>query len=111
MQHKKSGFSFLKINKKYFKSLLTYHEIRGNIISTKAKEINDMRKEIWSVELEATLWTDDTFNGTYDECVEWCRKNDYKIDGEEARLARLLVEGDCVLEVLEIVDDLNSDNE
>ena len=65
-----------------------------------------MRKEIWSVELEATLWTDDTFIGTYEECVEWCKKNDYRIDGKEARLARLLTENDYVLESLEIVDDL-----
>lgn len=65
-----------------------------------------MRSEIWSVELEATLWSDDIFNGTYDECVEYCEKNDYKIDGREARLAKLLVEGTTCLEVLEIVDDL-----
>ncbi len=70
-----------------------------------------MRKEIWSVELEATLWTDDIFNGSYDECIEWCKKNDYKIDGKEARLARLLTEDDCVLETLEIVDDLDGDGE
>lgn len=71
----------------------------------------EMRKEIWSVELEANLWADDIFNGTYEECVEWCRKNGYKIDGEEARLARLLAGDDCVLETLEIVDDLTGDEE
>ena len=48
-----------------------------------------MRKEIWSVELEATLWTDDTFIGTYEECVEWCKKNDYRIDGKERPLESL----------------------
>lgn len=65
-----------------------------------------MREIIWSVELEATLWADDTFNGTYEECVQYCSENDYKIDGNEARLSKLLVEDGCVLQTLEIVEEL-----
>lgn len=65
-----------------------------------------MRNEMWSVELEGNSWNDDTFNGSYSECVEYCEKYDYKIDGQEARIAKILVEDGCVLEVLEIVEEL-----
>ena len=51
-------------------------------------------KKIWSVELEANCWNDDTFNGTYEECIEYCKKHGYKIDGVEARLAEIDPE-DC----------------
>lgn len=70
-----------------------------------------MNKKTWSVQL-ADDWMDDTFNGTYEECIEWCKKNDYRIDGKEARLAKILVNenGSC-LEVLEYVDDLDGENE
>lgn len=64
-------------------------------------------KTLWSVELEGNMWNDDTFNGTFDECVEYCKKYNYLIDGKEARLAKILVdENGCVLEALEIVNEL-----
>ena len=65
-----------------------------------------IKKEMWSVELETSCWEDDTFNGTYDECVEYCEKYDNKIDEEEAQLAKILVEDNLVIEVLKIVDEL-----
>ena len=43
----------------------------------------------WSVELQDNLWNDDTFTGTFDECIEYCISHDYKIDGVEARLAEI----------------------
>lgn len=46
----------------------------------------------WSVELEANTWNDDTFTGTFNECVEYCKSHDYKIDGVEARLAEINTE-------------------
>ncbi len=64
-----------------------------------------MREELWSVELEGNSWNDDTFNGSYKECVQYCEKYDYKI-GQDARLAKILVEDGCVIEVLEIVEEL-----
>lgn len=64
-------------------------------------------KTLWSVELEGNMWNDDTFNGTFDECVEYCKKYNHLIDGKEARLAKILVdENGCVLEALEIVNEL-----
>lgn len=65
-----------------------------------------MREKMWSVELEGNSWNDDTFNGTYEECIEYCQEQNYKIDGQDARLAKILVEDGCVLEVLEIVEEL-----
>ena len=43
----------------------------------------------WSVELRANLWNDDTFTGTFEECVEYCNEKGYAIDGEEARIAEI----------------------
>lgn len=64
-------------------------------------------KTLWSVELEANSWEDDLFNGTFDECVKYCEEYDYTIDGKEARLVKILVDEDgCVLEALEIVNEL-----
>lgn len=63
-------------------------------------------KEIWSVELEGNSWNDDTFNGTYEECVKYCEEADYRIDGKEARLAKVLIDGNYVVECLEIVEEL-----
>ena len=64
-------------------------------------------KTVWSVELEANNWDDDLFNGTFEECVKYCEERDYKVDGEEARLAKLqLNEDGSVAECLEIVDEI-----
>ena len=61
---------------------------------------------MWSVELECAGYTDDIFNGTYKECIEYCRKNEYEI-GSDARLAKILVDDDgCVVEVLDIVEEI-----
>ena len=66
-----------------------------------------MRKIFWSVELEVSLWTDDTFNGTFEECVKYCKENDYKIDGKDARLCKILVDDEgTFLETLEVVESL-----
>ena len=45
--------------------------------------------KIWSVELRDNLWNDDTYTGTFDECVAYCDKKGYDIDGVEARLAEI----------------------
>ena len=53
----------------------------------KNKEERNMKT--WSVQLEGTLWTDDTYNGTFEECVEYCKNNGYQI-GAGARLAEII---------------------
>lgn len=61
----------------------------------------------WSVELEANAWNDDTFNGTFDECLEYCREHEYTVDGKEARLAEIEVdECNCVVNTYQIIEEL-----
>lgn len=45
--------------------------------------------KIWSVELRDNLWNDDTYTGTFEECIAYCDQNGYDIDGEEARIAEI----------------------
>ena len=62
-----------------------------------------MEKIVWSLEL-SPYYDDDTFNGTFDECVEYCRDMEYII-GKDCRLAKILVnEEGCFLETLEIYE-------
>lgn len=60
-----------------------------------------MRKEMWSVQVEANGFEDDLFNGTFEECKEYAEMHNYSLDGEDARLAKLLIEDDIVIEVLD----------
>lgn len=62
---------------------------------------------IWSVELECNSWNNDTFNGTFEECVEYCKENEYMVDGMEARLAEIEVDKDgCWTYCYDIVEEL-----
>jgi|GEM_PF-2699742 len=72
----------------------------------KITRIEKKRYKTWSVELEANSWDDELFNGDYEECVDYCKRHDYKIDGKEARLAQILVEDDCVIETIEIINEV-----
>ena len=64
-------------------------------------------KTIWSVELEGNMWNDDSFNGTFEECIEYCKEKDYKIDGKEARLAEIMVDDkNCVIDTIQIVEKI-----
>lgn len=57
----------------------------------------------FSVEIESTQYSDDFFIGTEEECREFCKKHDYKLDGTEARIAKIQLDKDgCVVEVLDI---------
>ena len=63
-----------------------------------------MREITWSVEL-APDYADDTFNGTYEECIEYCKEKNYEV-GTDCQLVKILVEDGCVLEALEIVTEI-----
>lgn len=58
-------------------------------------------KTFYSVELEATQYSDDTFCGTYDECVNYIKE--YEYTQEEARIAKFEVStvDDDVIELSE----------
>jgi hypothetical protein len=47
----------------------------------------------WSVRLEANSFGDDTFNGTYDECLKYCSEYDYNVNWQEAVLAEIELDG------------------
>lgn len=58
-------------------------------------------KIYFSVEIKENDYNDDTFCGTYTECVEYLRDHNYT--QEEARIAKFLDDGDPT--VTEIIDD------
>lgn len=84
-----------------------YHEkILQRLWGHKAPGRED-KMRIWSVELETNSWNNDIFNGTFEECVEYCRENDYTIDGIHARLAEIEVDEDgCWTYCYDIVEEL-----
>ena len=61
-------------------------------------------KEIYSVEINQTGYSDDLFNGTLSECVDYIRKSGYTSVANDVRIARLLLDNDnTVAECLEII--------
>lgn len=56
----------------------------------------DNDKILWSVELSDNSFSDDTFNGTFMECVDYCFEHGYIINGVDARLAQILVRNNVV---------------
>lgn len=56
----------------------------------------DNDKVLWSVELADSQFSDDLFNGTFMECIEYCFDNGYILDGVEARLAEVLIRNNVV---------------
>ena len=61
----------------------------------------------WSVEHKSNSWNDDMFNGTYEECIAYCHKKEYKIDGVECRLAEIEVdENGCVIDTYKIINEV-----
>lgn len=52
-----------------------------------------MNKTTYSVRLASRLWKDDLFNGTLEECVEFCDTWDYNLkDEDEVYIAEILVD-------------------
>lgn len=48
----------------------------------------------YSVEIEPNGYEDDLFNGTFEECVEYCKENDYTQENSDARIAEIEVDKD-----------------
>ena len=62
-------------------------------------------KTTYSVELYATLYADDLFNGTLEECREYIAKHGYTKEEDDVRIAKILVDEDeCVAECLDIIE-------
>lgn len=61
----------------------------------------------WSVEKESNSWMDDTFNGTFEECAQYCKSHNLEVNGEEARLAEVEIDEDgCVTYCYDIIEEL-----
>ena len=46
----------------------------------------------WSVETEENSWNDDLFNGTLEECIEYCKEKNIKVDGKNARIMKICLD-------------------
>lgn len=60
----------------------------------------------YSVEIEQGSYADDIFNGTFEECVQYCKDNDYTREANDVRIAKILVDDDkTVAETLDIITE------
>ena len=63
----------------------------------------------WSVETEENSWNDDLFNGTLEECIEYCKDKNIKVDGENARIMKVCLDENGVIDLWEeCIDDIDS---
>lgn len=54
---------------------------------------------VWSVELKANSYADDTYCGTFEDCIKYCWDHKHPLDGINARLA--LIETDDMGRVID----------
>lgn len=63
----------------------------------------------WSVETEGNDWNDDLFNGSLEECIEYCKDKNIDVDGSNARIAKIcLAENGSVDFCEELIDNIDS---
>ena len=63
----------------------------------------------WSVETEENYWNDDLFNGSLEECIEYCKENNIKVDGKNARIMKICLDENGVIDLWEeCIDDVDS---
>lgn len=63
-------------------------------------------KTTYSVEIKDTMYTDDIFNGSFEECVEYINENEYTKEENGVRIAKVLVDEDnTVIECVEIITE------
>lgn len=63
-------------------------------------------KTIYSVEIKDTMYTDDIFNGSFEECVEYINENDYTKEENDVRIAKVIIDEDnTVIECVEIITE------
>jgi hypothetical protein len=60
----------------------------------------------FSVEIEQNSYADDLFIGTFEECVKYCKENDYTQDQNDARIAEIELDNrGCVVFWHDIITD------
>lgn len=63
-------------------------------------------KTIYSVEIKDTMYTDDIFNGSFEECVEYINENEYTKEENDVRIAKVIIDEDnTVIECVEIITE------
>ena len=63
-------------------------------------------KTTYSVEIKDTMYTDDIFNGSFEECVEYINENEYTKEDNDVRIAKVIVDEDnTVIECVEIITE------
>ena len=63
-------------------------------------------KTIYSVEIKDTMYTDDIFNGSFEECVDYINENEYTKEDNDVRIAKVIIDEDnTVIECVEIITE------
>lgn len=63
-------------------------------------------KTTYSVEIKDTMYTDDIFNGSFEECVEYINENEYTKEENDVRIAKVIIDEDnTVIECVEIITE------
>lgn len=63
-------------------------------------------KTTYSVEIKDTMYTDDIFNGSFEECVEYIKENEYTKEENDVRIAKVIIDEDnTVIECVEIITE------
>ena len=63
-------------------------------------------KTTYSVEIKDTMYTDDIFNGSFEECVEYIKEKEYTKEENDVRIAKIIVDEDnTVIECVEIITE------
>lgn len=63
-------------------------------------------KTTYSVEIKDTMYTDDIFNGSFNDYVECIKENEYTREENDVRIAKIIVDEDnTVIECVEIITE------
>lgn len=63
----------------------------------------------WSVETEGNDWNDDLFNGSLEECIEYCKDKNINVDGSNARIAKICLDEHGGVDFCEeLINDVDS---
>ena len=63
-------------------------------------------KTTYSVEIEQTMYADDLFNGSFEECIEYIKEKELTKEENDVRIAKILVDEDnTVSECLDLITE------
>ena len=74
-----------------------------NPTTAQGQEEKQMAKVFYSVERESNSFMDDDYNGTLEECREWCKKHGYT--NADGRIAEITDDGDPLVTAFYDIED------